>query len=135
MTDDAELHSPITERIPFKGRERVLELFEEIFDLLGRVEIIREVDSGNHKLLEVDSELAGRHAHLIQLLRLAPDGRVEDVTLFMRPMPTVVTLFAELGPRLVRRRYGRIVAFFVTLPMKPIAFAIRLMDRLSPRFA
>lgn len=134
LTPDAALHSPITIRIPFEGRKRVLELFEEIFDLLGPMQVLREVHDGDVALLEIKAELAGQHVHQVQRLELDADGHVADITLFMRPLASVANLAAHLGPRLARRRYGPLVAFGVAIFIKPVAALVRLADRMSPRF-
>ncbi len=126
--------SPITARIPFEGRDRVVELMTEIFGLLESMQVLRDVRDGNVQLLEIESRLAGYDLHMVQVLEHDHSGRVRQVTLFMRPLPGVANLASYIGPRLVRRRWGPLVATFVTVPMRLVALLARLIDRLSPRF-
>ena len=134
LTDDAKLRSPITARIPFEGRARVVELMTEVFALLESMRVLREIREGDLHVLEIESRLAGYDVHMVQLLEHDSSQRVRRVTLFMRPLPGVANLAANIGPRLVRRRFGPVVAALVTLPMRVVALAARVIDRLSPRF-
>jgi 2-amino-4-hydroxy-6-hydroxymethyldihydropteridine diphosphokinase len=134
LADDAKLRSPITARIPFEGRARVVELMTEVFDLLESMSVLREVEQGNLQMLEIESRLAGYDVHMVQLLEHDDAGLVRRVTLFMRPLPGVANLAAHIGPRLVRRRFGPVVGALVSVPMLVVALAARVIDRLSPRF-
>jgi hypothetical protein len=134
VADDVKLRSPITVRIPFEGRERVVELMTDIFALLESIRVVREVREGDLQVLEIESRLAGYDLHMVQLVEHDEAGRVRQVTLFMRPLPGVANLASHIGPRLVRRRFGPIVAAGVAVPMRIVALVLRLIDRLSPRF-
>ncbi len=135
LAEDAQLRSPITTRIRFDGRERVLELMEEVFALLESTHVLRDVRQGDLQILEIESRLAGYDTHLVQLIEFDGEDRVRQVTLFMRPLAGVANLFAHLGPRLVRRRRGPVVAALVAPPMRFAAFLLKVSDRLGPRFA
>jgi ketosteroid isomerase-like protein len=134
LADNAKLRSPITKRIPFEGRDRVVELMEDVFALLESMEVVRDIRDGDVQVLEIETRLAGYDLHMVQVVEHGEDGRVRQVTLFMRPYPGVANLAAHIGPRLVRRRFGPLVAAFVAVPMRLVAAMARLMDRLSPRF-
>ncbi|HYH59844.1 MAG TPA: nuclear transport factor 2 family protein [Thermoleophilaceae bacterium] len=134
LSEDAKLRSPITVRIPFEGRQRVVELMTEVFALIESMRVLREVRDGDLQVLEIESRLAGYDMHMVQLVEHGADGLVRQVTLFMRPLPGVANLAAHIGPRLVRRRFGPVVAAFVTVPMRLVSVLARLIDRLSPRF-
>jgi hypothetical protein len=112
----------------------VVELMTEIFGLLESMSVLRDVSDGDVQLLEIESRLAGYDLHMVQVLEHDRSGRVRQVTLFMRPLPGVANLASHIGPRLVRRRWGPVVATFVTVPMRLVALLTRLIDRLSPRF-
>ena len=134
LSEDAKLRSPITARIPFEGRARVVELMTEVFALLESMRVLRDVRDGQLQILEIESRLAGYDMHMVQLVEYDEAGGVCRITLFMRPLPGVANLAAHIGPRLVRRRFGPVVAAVVTLPMRLVALLARLIDRLSPRF-
>ncbi|MFL5918851.1 MAG: 2-amino-4-hydroxy-6-hydroxymethyldihydropteridine diphosphokinase [Gaiellaceae bacterium] len=134
LADDAKLRSPITARIPFEGRERVVELMTEVFALLESMRVLRELREGPLQVLEIETRLAGYDVHMVQVLEHDDAGRVRRITLFMRPLPGVANLAAHIGPRLVRRRFGPVVAALVSVPMFALALAARVIDRLSPHF-
>jgi 2-amino-4-hydroxy-6-hydroxymethyldihydropteridine diphosphokinase len=134
VADDAKLRSPITARIPFEGRQRVVELMTEVFALLESMRVLRDVRDGPLQILEIETRLAGYDVHMVQLLEHDDAGRVRRITLFMRPLPGVANLAAYIGPRLVRRRFGPVVAGLVSVPMFVVALAARVIDRLSPHF-
>lgn len=135
LAPDVKLRSPITTRIPFEGRERVLELMEEIFALYDTMDVVRDIRDGDVQVLEIEVRLAGYDMHQVQVLEHDEAGRVRQVTLFMRPMPGVANLAAHLGPRLVRRRRGRIAAVLTAPALWLVSLLARLNDRLSPYFA
>jgi ketosteroid isomerase-like protein len=134
LAPDAKLRSPITKRIPFEGRDRVLELMEEIFAILESMEVVRDIRDGNVQILEIETRLAGYDMHQVQVIELDDDDRVRQITLFMRPLPGVANLAAALGPRLVRRRRGPVVAALVGPVMWLAAVLLKVSDRLGPRF-
>jgi 2-amino-4-hydroxy-6-hydroxymethyldihydropteridine diphosphokinase len=135
LAPDVKLRSPITKRIPFEGRERVLELMEEIFAILESMEVVRDIRDGDVQVLEIETRLAGYDMHQVQVIELDDQGRVRQITLFMRPLPGVANLAAALGPRLVRRRRGPLVAALITPALRLTAALVKLNDRLAPRFA
>ncbi|MEA2386709.1 MAG: hypothetical protein QOJ22_883 [Thermoleophilaceae bacterium] len=134
LAPDAKLRSPITKRIPFEGRDRVLELMEEIFAILESMEVVRDIRDGKVQVLEIETRLAGYDMHQVQVIELDDDDRVRQITLFMRPLPGVANLAAALGPRLVRRRRGPVVAALIAPALWLAAALLKLNDRLAPRF-
>ena len=134
LASDAKLRSPITMRIPFEGRERVVELMREIFGLIESVHVLREVRQDDVQMLEIETRLADYDMHMVQVVEHNAAGKVCQVTLFMRPLPGVANLAAHIGPRLVRLRFGRVVAALIAPPLYIAAWILKLTDRLSPRF-
>ena len=134
LADDAKLRSPITFRIPFEGRDRVVELMREIFALLESMRVVREIRRDELQLLEIESRLAGYDVHMVQVVEHDSAGKVRQITLFMRPLPGVANLAAHIGPRLVRLRFGPVVAALISPPLYIAAWILRLTDRLAPRF-
>ena len=134
LAPEAKLRSPITATIPFEGRERVLELMEDVFALLESMRVVRAVDQGDVQVLEIESRLAGYDVHMVQVLELDARRRVKLITLFMRPLPGVANLAAHIGPLVVRRRRGPVLAAFAAIPFRVAAFLLKLSERLGPRF-
>ena len=112
----------------------MVEIMTDVLDVLESMHVVRDIRHGDLQVLEIDSRLAGYDMHVLQLIEHDDAGLVSRVTLFMRPLPGVANLAAHLGPRLVRRRWGPIVAALIAPPMYLVALLLRLTDRLSPRF-
>ncbi len=134
LTEDASFRSPITTRIRFEGRERVVELMTEVIAVLESMQVLLDIRHERLQILEIESRLAGYDMHLVQFVEHDEQDRVRRVTLFMRPLPGVANLAAHLGPRLVRRRWGPVAAAIVAPLLHLTALLLRLSDRLSPRF-
>jgi 2-amino-4-hydroxy-6-hydroxymethyldihydropteridine diphosphokinase len=134
LADDARFRSPITARVPFQGRDRVVELMTEVIALLESMHVVRDIRHGDLQIMEVEARLAGYDVHMVHLVEHDADGRVRQVTLFMRPLPGVANLAARIAPPLVRRRWGGVAAFVVAVAMRPLAWLVRFADRLGPWF-
>jgi hypothetical protein len=70
----------------------------------------------------------------INLVRFNEQGQIVEFTVFVRPLAALATLFAALPPRVSARRRGRLRGALVAFLTRPLAFALRTADRLTPRF-
>jgi len=130
LADDVVLHSPISARVTFRGRGEVAELFGAVLPLLGELRYRDLVDAGPLQVLVWSGDLAGREIEETILLRLSEGGEIEEITLFIRPLPGLINLLAILGPRLARMR-GRPGRALVAKGAAPLAAAVGATDRLS----
>ncbi|MBB1501672.1 hypothetical protein H5397_09555 [Propioniciclava sp. MC1683] len=97
------LRSPLTDAFVFIGRREVAQVFAAAFDLLRDIEIVAVTGSGPDWVVHGANTLRGRSLEEIQWLRLGDDGLIAEVTLFIRPAPAAIGLFARIGARLVAR--------------------------------
>jgi hypothetical protein len=132
LAPDVVINSPISRRISFRGREEARRLFEIVLDLLGETRYTQELVDGDVRVVVLHARLAGRELHEVQLMRLDGEGRVKELTLFMRPLPGITALAAALGPRLARRK-GRLAAALVAGYARPLAVVTEIGDRISTR--
>jgi hypothetical protein len=70
----------------------------------------------------------------IILVRFNEQGQIVEFKVFVRPLPGLATLFAALPPRVSARRRGRLKGALAAFLTRPLAFALRIADRLTPRF-
>jgi limonene-1,2-epoxide hydrolase len=132
LAPDVVINSPISRRVSFRGREEARRLFEIVLDLLGETRYTHELADGDVRVVVLHARLAGRELHEVQLMRLDGEGRVKELTLFMRPLPGITALAAALGPRLTRRK-GRLAAAMVAAYARPLAVVTEIGDRVSTR--
>lgn len=97
------LRSPLTDAFVFVGRRDVAQVFGAAFDLLRDIEIVAVTGAGDDWVVHGTNTLGGRNLEEIQWLRLGDDGLIGEVTLFIRPAPAAIGLFARIGARLAAR--------------------------------
>lgn len=102
LAPDAELVSPISGRMVFRGHEdlRVLltAVFSSIADLRWREE------TGDERLRVVIGEASVGPLKLgdAMVLELAADGRIRRISPYLRPWPALTLLALRLGPKVAR---------------------------------
>jgi hypothetical protein len=133
FTPDAVLRSPITNRIKFRGRQQLTDLFGDVLAVLERYSYADEWDEGDTRILRVQSVVRGQDLELVQLLRLDEDGMIREIALFGRPLTGTAALLAGLAPRVAGRR-GRLQGL-LGLGVRPLVAALILTDRLSVSLA
>ena len=133
LAPDVVINSPISRRVSFRGRDEARRLFAVVLDLLGEVRYTNELTDGDVTVVVLDIELDGRHLHEVQVMRLDEEGRIRELTLYIRPLPALARLAGAIGPRLARRR-GRLAAAAVAGFTRPLAAVLAVGDRTSRRF-
>jgi len=129
---DVELRSPISRRVRFRGHAQVREVLEVVYREIGPVEVTDVIGDGTVRVLLVRSSVRGHPLEEAFVLRLHDDGRVAQLTLYVRTMPQLVTFAAAIGPPLARRR-GRLRAAALTLLFAPLAAVVRAGEPIGVR--
>ncbi|MFJ8744741.1 nuclear transport factor 2 family protein [Embleya sp. NPDC127516] len=101
LADDVRLYSPVKFK-PFEGRAMVLGLLDvllrtfEDFRCVGRFEGSTDTDSGGTdaaaEILVFRAAVRGTRIHGIDLLRCDETGRIEEITVMVRPQSAVLAL-------------------------------------------
>ena len=138
LADDVVLVSPLTDRFRFTGRDQVMAVFASAFALLEDVEIAGVTGSGRDWVVHGTNTLDGANLEEIQWLTLDDEGRIARITLFIRPAPAVLALFARIGPQLHSRGVLPVAAAVASTTLRPVAAGLRMvedhvMPRLGPR--
>jgi hypothetical protein len=133
LTPDVVIHSPVSARLRFEGIEDARELFGVVFAELGEFTYTDEVADPGTQVLVYRGRLAGQEIEETQLLRLATDGRIREITIFIRPLPGLAGIAARFAPGLARRRHGPLLAFVMWVGGCLLRFLVSSSDRIGSR--
>lgn len=135
LADEVVFHSPLTDRVTFVGRDEVVALHRDIFAVLEDIRTSEPLTYGDRQAFSFRARVRGGvELEAMTLVRTDDEGRIVELTVFIRPLPGLATLFATLPPRVSARRRGPLVGGLVACVARPLAFAFRTADRLAPRF-
>ncbi|MFF0265293.1 hypothetical protein [Kribbella sp. NPDC004536] len=109
-------------------------LHRDIFAVLEDVTTTEPLAAGSAQTFSFHARVRGVELEAMNLARLDETGKIVELTVFIRPLPALATLFATLPPRVSARRRGPLVGGLVACLATPLAFAFRTADRLAPRF-
>ncbi|RKS10807.1 hypothetical protein DFP74_6589 [Nocardiopsis sp. Huas11] len=104
LADGAVVVSPVTDQFVFRGRDEVVDLLRDVFEVVTAIRYVRveRVDSG--AVLFAETSVDGIAMNEAQFVNLDEDGLIAKVTLFMRPLRASTRLLRRLGPRVARRQ-------------------------------
>lgn len=90
-----------------------------------------ESDVGDHRsrTLVHRARVAEQELEEVQLIRLDDSAMINEVSLFVRPLPAITALMAALGPELARRQGHARLASVLGGLTRPLAFMTRVGDR------
>lgn len=134
LAPDVVLHSPMTERVRFEGREDVTELHRDIFAVLDDLKTTEALALGDTRSFSFHARVRAVELEAHVLVHVNEQGLIDELKIFVRPLPSLATLFAVLPPRVSARRRGRLMGAIVALLTRPLAFVLRTADRFTPRF-
>ena len=133
LAPDVVLHSPMSATKVFSGREAVTALHRDIFavldDVLTSASLVRD-DIG---VFSFRAPVRGMEIEAMNQVRVDAAGQILDYTIFVRPLPGLMTLFATLPPRVATRRHGVAAGALVASIGRPLAVLHRAVDRVAPR--
>ena len=128
FADNIVVRSPITQRIRFEGIDEVRFLFTCVFEVLSDLEFYETVGEGERtQVIFWRGRVDGHYLEEANLLRLNADGQIEEMTVFMRPVPGLLVLVSRLGSALARRR-GPVRALAVRWAAGALALIYRLAE-------
>lgn len=133
LAPDVVLHSPMSATKLFSGREAVTALHRDIFAILDDVVTSASLVHGDTGVFSFHAQVRGVEIEAMNQVRVNQAGQILDYTIFVRPLPGLMTLFATLPPRVAARRHGRPVGVLVASIGRPLAAVHRIVDRLAPR--
>jgi hypothetical protein len=101
LREDVVLHSPILFR-GFEGRDTVATVLTHVAATLEDLTYVDELNDGKTVCLRFKATVAGTTRELegIDFLELDEDGRVSELTVFMRPFSALTAFNEQMSARL-----------------------------------
>jgi hypothetical protein len=134
LAPDVVFHSPMTDLVRFEGQEEVAALHRDIFAVLEDIDTTEPLALGDTRAFSFHARVRGVELEAMNLVRCNEQGQIVEFRVFVRPLPGLATLFAALPPRVSARRRGRLWGTLVASVARPLAVALRTVDRSAPRF-
>lgn len=129
---DADFRSPLTGRLVFKGSEQIGALSAVILDVFEDFRYTDELVAGETGFLAWNARIDGQDIQGIDLMRLDPDGKIREFTVFFRPLPAAAAALRALGAGLGRRRSAARAAMMSVLA-RPLGVMTGLGDGIGVR--
>jgi len=105
LATSVQLHSPVLHH-PLIGRDLVAPLLGELRGCFGEATYTDTLEAPGTLGLVFRAEIAGLDAEGLQLLRFDTDGRIEDITVMLRPIRAAMALAQAMESVLERRPNG-----------------------------
>ena len=99
LADDVVLHSPILCR-GFEGKEIVTQVLTHVAATLEDLTYVDELAGGNTVCLRFKANVGDYELEGIDYLTLDDDGKIADLTVFMRPMSALTRFNEQMAQRL-----------------------------------
>jgi SnoaL-like domain len=99
LREDVVLHSPILFR-GFEGRDVVVQVLTHVAATLGDFRYTDELAEDGAVVLRFKARVGDRELEGIDFLELDEDGRVAELTVFMRPMSALNAFNEQMAARL-----------------------------------
>jgi SnoaL-like domain len=99
LREDVVLHSPILFR-GFEGREIVSQVLTHVAATLEGLTYTDELVEGNTVCLRFKAQVGDRELEGIDFLELDEDGKVAELTVFMRPLSAITAFNEQMKARL-----------------------------------
>jgi len=99
LREDVVLHSPILFR-GFEGREIVIGVLTQVAATLEDFRYTDELAEGDTVALRFKARVGDRELEGIDFLELDDEGRVAELTVFMRPMSALYAFNEQMATRL-----------------------------------
>jgi predicted SnoaL-like aldol condensation-catalyzing enzyme len=133
FTPDVVLHSPLISE-PFQGREEVAYLFTQLAEVLFSDDFhyTAELAEGDTVILAFKTKVKGVPLEGVDILRLNDEGKIDDITILLRPLTGAAATASFLAPRLAGRD-NKLKAFFAGLGTRPLSGMARLFDAIGSR--
>ena len=102
LAPDAELVSPISGRMVFRGQEDLRILLTAVYGGMRGLRWREEIGDGSLRVLMGDATVGPVKLGDAMVFELAPDGRIQRIRPHLRPWLALTLLALRLGPALAR---------------------------------
>jgi SnoaL-like domain len=99
LCEDVVLHSPVLFR-GFEGRDTVVAVLTQVAATLEDLSYTDELAVGKTVALRFKAHVGDRELEGIDFLELDDDGKIAEVTVFMRPLSALTSFNEQMAARL-----------------------------------
>jgi hypothetical protein len=99
LREDVVLHSPILFR-GFEGREAVGMVLSHVAEVLEGLTYVDEAIGEGTVVLRFEADVGDKKLEGVDYLTLDEEGKVTDLTVFMRPLSALTAFNARMAERL-----------------------------------
>ena len=132
FAEDAVFHSPLTASLVFTGRDQLAAIIDVLLDALEDLSYSDELIGADTAVLVGTMQLRGVSVNFTDHLRLRPNGKISEMTVFFRPLPATAAAMRVIGAGLGRRR-SNLRGQTISALVAPLAFMTRTGDGLGVR--
>ncbi|MET8870544.1 nuclear transport factor 2 family protein [Nocardia sp. NPDC004604] len=102
LAPDAELTSPLSGRLTFRGHDDLRILLTAAYGSLSHLRWTENIGDGDRRVLLAEASVGPFRMTEAMILELAADGRIRRLNPHLRPWLPLSFLAVKLGPRLLR---------------------------------
>ncbi|TCJ95069.1 nuclear transport factor 2 family protein [Nocardia alba] len=102
LTDDAELVSPVSGRLVFRGRTDLAPLLTLVYRAVRELRWTATLGTGDTRVLLGEAKFGPFRMTETMVLDLDPDGRIRRMRPHLRPWLALTAVAVWLGPNLLR---------------------------------
>jgi hypothetical protein len=102
LAPDAEIVSPISGRMLFRGHDDARTLLTAVYGSLSGLRWTHQVGDGHTCVAVGEARVLGIRMTDAMVFELAPDGRIRRVSPHLRPWLALTLFAAVLGPKVAR---------------------------------
>jgi len=99
FTEDVTFRSPVVYK-PYEGREMIKVLLGAVVQVFEDFRYIDQVEGDDRAVLFFEARAGDRDLQGVDILHFNDDGRVDELTVMVRPMSGLNALAAEMQRRL-----------------------------------
>lgn len=129
---DAVFRSPLTSKLVFTGRDQIGAVAQVILDVFDDFHYTGELRGQDTAFLVARARVDGQDIEMVDHLRLGPDGKIQEMTVFFRPLPATAAALRAIGAGLGRRKSPARAAIMSVLA-RPLALMTRAGDTVGAR--
>lgn len=99
LAEDVVFNSPVVFR-PYEGRDAVMMVLRAVFEVLEDFRYEQEFEAGDRHALTFRARVGDREVQGLDLLRLDREGKVNELTVMVRPMSGMLALAEAMKAQL-----------------------------------
>jgi hypothetical protein len=99
FAEDASFRSPVVFR-PYEGREQVAVILGAAMRVFEDFRYLAQTETGDTAVLVFEARVGDRQLQGVDILRLAEDGRIAELTVMVRPMTGMNALATRMREQL-----------------------------------